>query len=60
MIPLYHLFNVCIDKSIYPDNMKYEIIKPIYKNNNNQLITNYRPIYFLPQIIKIFGIINNV
>ena len=22
LIPLIHLFNVCIDKSIYPDNMK--------------------------------------
>ena len=30
------------------------IIKPIYKNNNNQLIINYRPISLLPQIRKIF------
>ena len=54
LIPLNHLFNVCIDKSIYPDNMKDAIIKPIYKNNNIQLITNYRPISLLPQISKIF------
>ena len=54
MIPLNHLFNVCIDKSIYPDKMKDAIIKPIYKNNNNKLITNYRPISLLPQISKIF------
>ena len=33
--PLNHLFNLCIYKSIYPDNMTYAIIKPIYKNNNN-------------------------
>ena len=32
------------NKSIYPDNMKDAIIKPIYKNNNIQLITNYIPI----------------
>ena len=51
---LNHLFNLCIDKLIYPDNMKDAIIKPIYKNNNIQLITNYRPISLLPQISKIF------
>ena len=49
-----NIFNLCIDKSIYPDNMKDAIIKPIYKNNNIQLITNYRPISLLPQISKIF------
>ena len=53
-IPFKHLFNVCIDKSIYPDNMKDTIIKPIYKNNNNKLIINYRPISLLPQISKNF------
>ena len=34
--------------------MKDAIIKPIYKNNNIHLITNYRPISLLPQISKIF------
>ena len=29
LIPLNHLFNLYIFKSIYPDNMKYAIIKPI-------------------------------
>ena len=41
LTPLNHLFNLCIDKAIYPDNMKDAIIKPIYKNNNIQLINNY-------------------
>ena len=54
LIPLNHVFNLCIDKSIYPDNMKDTIIKPIYKNNNKKLIKNYRPIYLLPHISKIF------
>ena len=54
LTPLNHLFNLCIDKSIYPDNMKDAIIKPIYKNNNIQLITNYRSISLLPQISKLF------
>ena len=39
--PPNQLFNLCIDKSIYPDNMIDVIIKPIYKNNNIQLLTNY-------------------
>ena len=50
LIPLNNLFNLCIDKSIYPDNMKDAIIKPIYKYNINKLITNYIPIYLLPHI----------
>ena len=53
LTPLNHLFNLCNDKSIYPDNMKDAIIKPIYKNNNIHLIINYRPISLLPQISKI-------
>ena len=44
LTPFNHLFNLCIDKSIYPDTMNDEIIKPIYKNNNILFITNYRPI----------------
>ena len=54
LTPLNNLFNLCIDKSIYPDNMKDAIIKPIYKNNNIQIITNYRPMSLLLQISKIF------
>ena len=53
LTPINHLFNV-FDKCIYPVNMKNAIIKPIYRNNNIQLITNYRPISLLPQISKIF------
>ena len=29
LIPFNNLFNLFTDKSIYPDNMKYAIIKPI-------------------------------
>ena len=54
LTPLNHLFNLGINKSIYPDNMKNAIIKQIYKNINIQLITNYRPISLLPQISIIF------
>ena len=34
--------------------MKKSIIKPIFKNNDNKNIINYRPIALLPQISKIF------
>ena len=33
--------------------MKIEIIKPLYKTNDKQQISNYRPISLLPQISKI-------
>ena len=48
LTPLNHLFNLFIDKSIYPDNMKDAVIKPIYINNKIQLITNYISIPLLP------------
>ena len=34
--------------------MKIAIIKPLYKTNDKQQISNYRPISLLPQISKIF------
>ena len=34
--------------------MKKSIIKPLFKNNDNTNIINYRPIALLPQISKIF------
>ena len=33
IIPLVHIINLCIDKSIWPGTLKYEEVIPIYKNN---------------------------
>ena len=52
--PLKKIFNLSIQTNRFPDNMKIAIIKPLYKTNDKQQISNYRPISLLPQISKIF------
>ena len=52
--PLKKIFNLSIQTNTFPDNMKIAIIKPLYKTNDKQQISNYRPISLLPQISKIF------
>ena len=41
-----------IQTNTLPDNMKIAIIKPLYKTNDKQQISNYRPLPLLPQISK--------
>ena len=50
--PLKKIFNLSIQTNTFPDNMKIAIIKPLYKTNDKQQISNYRPISLLPQISK--------
>ena len=51
--PLKHIFNLSINKGIFPDKMKIAIIKPIHKKKSKNNFENYRPISLLPQISKI-------
>ena len=39
---------------IFPNSLKIAKVTPIFKKENNKLITNYRPISVLPVISKIF------
>ena len=45
--PLKKIFNLSIQTNTFPDNIKIAIIKPLYKTNDKQLISNYRPISLL-------------
>ena len=51
---LTEIINISYEKNIFPDCMKVANIKPIYKENNKEEISNYRPISILPTISKIF------
>ena len=53
-LPLTNLFNTSIDESLFPLNLKYANISPIYKKGDNTKKENYRPISILPSISKIF------
>ena len=51
---LSRLFNVCINKSIFPDAFKIAEVKPLFKGGNRHILGNYRPISLLPQFGKMF------
>ena len=52
--PLTRLINMSIIQGIFPDELKLARVIPIYKGEDDQLISNYRPISVLPYFSKIF------
>jgi len=39
---------------IFPEKLKYALIKPIFKNGDRNNVSNYRPIFLLPAFSKVF------
>ena len=52
--PLTKLFNTSVDENIFPSDLKFANISPIYKKDDSTKKENYRPISILPSISKIF------
>jgi hypothetical protein len=52
--PLAYIFNKPIFSGVYPQRLKYAIIKPIYKKSDRSFINNYRPISLLTGFAKVF------
>ena len=52
--PLNYIFNLCIEKSIWPDSLKRAEVVPIFKTGNKRSTNNYRPISLISNIAKIF------
>ena len=48
------IINLSYETKIFPDILKNAIIKPIFKKDDKNDISNYRPISILPVISKIF------
>jgi hypothetical protein len=46
-------------QGIYPERLKFSLIKPIHKGGDKSSRTNYRPISLLPFFSKIFEMIIN-
>ena len=52
--PLSNLFNTCVEGNIFPSDLKYANVSPLFKKDDNTNKENYRPISILPSISKIF------
>ena len=52
--PLTNLFNTSVIESVFPSDLKYANVTPLYKKDDNTNKENYRPISILPTISKIF------
>jgi len=42
---------------VFPDRLKYAIIKPLHKNDDMCEVSNYRPVSFLTSFSKIFEMV---
>lgn len=52
--PLALLINISFSSGIFPEKLKYAVIKPLYKKGDPRLMENYRPIALVPVLSKIF------
>ena len=48
-----YIFNLSIEKGIFPDQYKIAKVTPLFKKGDNVLMDNYRPISVLPCFSKI-------
>ena len=51
--PLKYLFNLSIEKGIFPDDLKIAKVTPIYKADDKSDLSNYRPTSVLSCFSKI-------
>jgi hypothetical protein len=52
--PIINISNKMLSQGVYPERLKFALIKPIYKNGDKSSPSNYRPISLLPAFSKIF------
>ena len=51
--PLTHIFNLCIDKAIWPDTLKSADVIPLHKSKEKHSANNYSPISLISNIAKV-------
>jgi Notch-like protein len=52
--PLTHICNAALNSGVFPDRLKYAIVKPIHKKGSKQDILNYRSVSLLTSFSKVF------
>ena len=49
------LINLTTATGYFSEDLKLSRMKPLYKNGDSTLISNYRPISLLPSMSKVYG-----
>ena len=52
--PLGVIINQSLVTGIFPNALKLSKVIPLYKKDDNQYLSNYRPISLVPTILKVF------
>ena len=52
--PLSCVCNMSLQEGIFPDELKIANVIPLYKCDDPKLFNNYRPVYVLPSVSKVF------
>jgi len=55
--PLAHICNKSLSSGIFPDCLKYAIVKPLFKKGYKSKISNYKPISILISFSKVLEIV---
>ena len=51
---LTYVINKSLTMGLYPERLKYAIIKPVYKKGEKAVISNYSPISIVTGFAKVF------
>jgi hypothetical protein len=52
--PLNHICNAALSPGIFPQRLKYSVVKPLHKKGARNCISNYRPVSPLTSFSKVF------
>lgn len=49
-----HIFNFCVEQSVFPEQWRSSLVRPIAKTKSVEALTDLRPISLLPVLSKVF------
>lgn len=52
--PLCHIINLSLEQGIFPNKLKFAVVKPLHKKGSKTDMGNYRPITLILVLSKIF------
>ena len=52
--PLTLIINQMLNSGIFPDDLKVAKVIPLFKKGKKEILDNFRPIYLLPSLFKLF------